>query len=224
MEIDSKKYAAVQQTYQQYYDSTAVHREFFLVDLVLFLVPEQPHNLSVKWARARVVVERLSVQKYKVSWPFEHPTFQAYHVNSLKKFYEWHAKQLTMQAEHVSFEEPFNLLAKCQQDCSLASVVLSPDLIEEQADQLYAMLQECVPIFTSKPECTNLIEHSIKTRDACPVALCPYRISGTHGKDIAAEFQDMLDLDIIKPSSGVWAAPVVLISKKDGSIRFCVDY
>ncbi|CAF1141810.1 unnamed protein product, partial [Brachionus calyciflorus] len=57
-----------------------------------------------------------------------------------------------------------------------------------------------------------------------PIFLRPYRISIKEGEFIRKEIQSMLDNGIIEVSTSPWSAPVVLIPKKDGSKRFCVDY
>jgi hypothetical protein len=36
--------------------------------------------------------------------------------------------------------------------------------------------------------------------------------------------QKLLDVEVIEPSNSPWASPPVLISKKDGSLRYCLDY
>ena len=41
---------------------------------------------------------------------------------------------------------------------------------------------------------------------------------------MAAEIQEMIDLDVIEPSISPYSSPVVLVPKKDGSVRFCIDF
>ncbi|XP_064470070.1 uncharacterized protein LOC135384814 [Ornithodoros turicata] len=68
------------------------------------------------------------------------------------------------------------------------------------------------------------VHHRIDTGTSPPVRQRPYRVSASERAVIEKEVSDMLSRGIIQPSSSPWASPVVLVTKKDGSIRFCVDY
>ncbi len=51
-----------------------------------------------------------------------------------------------------------------------------------------------------------------------------YRTSPVLRKEIDNQVQKLLDADLIEPSHCPWASPVILVRKKDGSYRFCIDY
>ena len=65
--------------------------------------------------------------------------------------------------------------------------------------------------------------HKIETGDHLSVRLPPYRTPMVHREVIGHMVQEMQDKGIIQPSVSLWASPIVLVPKKDGSLRFCVD-
>lgn len=75
------------------------------------------------------------------------------------------------------------------------------------------------------PPATTLgVEHHINTGDAAPVRTRPRRYSRSEHGVIDGEVDQMLHDGVIEESTGAWGFPVVLVRKKDGSVRFCVDY
>ena len=74
------------------------------------------------------------------------------------------------------------------------------------------------------PGRTTLVQHDIPTGDAVPIRLPPYQLAHHSQEVVREEIRTFLDQGIIRPSKSPWAAPIVLVKKKDGTQRMCVDY
>ncbi|GJU69405.1 putative reverse transcriptase domain-containing protein [Tanacetum coccineum] len=59
---------------------------------------------------------------------------------------------------------------------------------------------------------------------AAPVARAPYQLAPTEMKELSEQLQELSDKGFIRPSSLPWGDPVLLVKKKDGSFRMCIDY
>jgi hypothetical protein len=57
-----------------------------------------------------------------------------------------------------------------------------------------------------------------------PIAKRPYRMAPTELAELKLQIADLQQKGYICPSSSPWGAPVLFVSKKDGSMRMCIDY
>jgi len=64
----------------------------------------------------------------------------------------------------------------------------------------------------------------VRNARARPVRFAPRRAGHTAREAETAEVKRQLDADVIEPTSSEWGFPVVLVPKKDGTLRFCADY
>ena len=104
---------------------------------------------------------------------------------------------------------------------------LPTSLSESEKERVVSLLISFSDIFkgpTQPLSGTDIVEHTIDTGDATPIKLPARRVPLKKKPIIDAEVKQMLDDGVIKPSNSPWAAPVVLVTKSDGSIRFCIDY
>src|SRR5207248_5246400 len=71
---------------------------------------------------------------------------------------------------------------------------------------------------------TAVTKHAIDTGGYRPIKQPLRRHPFVHVAEIDRQVKDMLDQDVIEPSSSPWASDVVIVKQKDGSLRFCIDY
>ncbi|GFX11654.1 hypothetical protein TNCV_4361861 [Trichonephila clavipes] len=61
-------------------------------------------------------------------------------------------------------------------------------------------------------------------KDDIPVYQPARRLSFSENQDVNKQIDEWLEQGIVRPSSSEYASPIVLVKKKDGTTRLCVDY
>ncbi|UYV82801.1 hypothetical protein LAZ67_22000913, partial [Cordylochernes scorpioides] len=101
---------------------------------------------------------------------------------------------------------------------------INENLSPKEQKELKQVLERYGDLFSSRLGRTNLAKHRIDTEDAKPIKHKPYRVSAKERDIIKEQIDEMLTEGIIRPSSSPWSFPVILVKKRDGKYRFCVDY
>ncbi len=107
-------------------------------------------------------------------------------------------------------------------------IIFNNELSKEEQHQLNELLKEFEDIISidENPKLgrTEIIKHEIRVTET-PIKGRSYPVKDNKRKKwMKKEIERMLKDGIIKKSKSPWVSPVVLVSKKDGSIRFYVDY
>ena len=102
-----------------------------------------------------------------------------------------------------------------------------PELDVSQQTEVYTMLANYKSVSSSGETDIGyaaVTEHHIKLTNDTPIFQRPHRFLYPVADEIEHQCQELNSLDIIEPSISPWSSPVVPVSKKDGSIRMCIDY
>ena len=97
----------------------------------------------------------------------------------------------------------------------------------EQRDRVRAVVEKYSFLFAMNSldlGQTDLVKHHIQLDNYTPIKDRYRRIPPPHQyEEVRKHLQEMLDIGAIRRSNSPWASPVVLVHKKDGSLRFCID-
>ena len=100
-------------------------------------------------------------------------------------------------------------------------------LTATEKDELHQLLCQFSDLFSTGSNdlgCTELVRHEIHTGDAKPIRQPPRRLPLARREEAENILSEMREQGVIEPSASAWSSPVVLVRKKDGSTRFCIDY
>ncbi|VDI14168.1 Hypothetical predicted protein [Mytilus galloprovincialis] len=120
------------------------------------------------------------------------------------------------EAENIAVRLDAVHMADRSRNCNVKAVG-----VETETNDLSKKIRRDVTGYSRN---TSIVEHTIDTGDAKPIKLRPYRIPLSKKLDAEEEIRKMAEIGIIEPSSSAWCAPIVMVTKKDGSIRFCCDF
>jgi hypothetical protein len=91
----------------------------------------------------------------------------------------------------------------------------------KNAKHLYNFVSHCIFDWDNNTiGYTNLIKHKITIKeDTMPISHRPYRLSPIETDHLQKELDKYCNLGVIAPSNSPWAAPVILVKKKNGEYR-----
>ncbi|UYV82076.1 K02A2.6-like [Cordylochernes scorpioides] len=130
-----------------------------------------------------------------------------------------------IDGDNDDFEKNENI---CPEDLDKLVTLIDTDISNEDRVRMLDVLRRYIDVFEFQK--ANLktsslkVKHCIVTGDHAPIKQRPYRVSPKERSIIQTEVDKMLKQGIIEPSDNPWSSPVVLVKKKDGTWRFCVDY
>ncbi|RXN12176.1 Transposon Ty3-I Gag-Pol poly [Labeo rohita] len=106
----------------------------------------------------------------------------------------------------------------------IRDAVSKAQLSTDGKQQLLQILESNPRVCTHRTGRTDVLQHRIYTTCQVPIKQRPYRLSPVKQQAMEEQLEVMLKEGIVEPSHSAWASPVVLVPKKNGNLKFCVDY
>ena len=221
--------------YKTYFDLKSCKRKLKVNDEVLLLVPDKQSKLQLSWIGPYKVLERQGPVDY---WIDVNGKRKLYHINLLKRYFRRSNVNLLHVADQgydqlypeyvnkvsVVEEEDFEELSVEVIDCNKTECNIGHGLTVSQKQDLSSLCKKYECVFSDIPGKTTALEHKIRVNTNKPFSRKYYPVPAHLTKAFDDEVNNLLSLGIIEPSSSNYSSPALLVKKKEGSYRLCVDY
>ena len=226
-----------QKRYKRHYDRKAKPRRLEVGDRVLILLPTDSNKLLMQWRGPYTVESRVGANDYRVKMGSKTKT---YHINMLKKYISREPEGnmvpvddtdgATVAVAGVIHQDVDPELGEVpdlegyRQREGVRDVKLGDELPEDQRRVLKDLVRRYPDVFTDMPGETDVIQHQIRLTDDTPIRCKPYPLPYAMREELRNEVDTMLGMGVVRPSTSPYASPIVMVKKKDGSNRVCVDF
>lgn len=136
----------------------------------------------------------------------------------------------TISGQHIVTEDPESDSDPSDTNFSLSEIgvdLKESILSEPEKDKASLIFEKWQGIFSRGPldlGHTDLVKHTIKLTDDTPFKEPYRRISPAMIEEVREHIAEMLAAQAIRPSSSPFSSNVVIVRKKDGSLRLCIDF
>ncbi|XP_071487443.1 uncharacterized protein [Diadema antillarum] len=237
-ELAKEELSKASRKYKKHFDVKTKERRFECGDKVLLLLPTTRNKLQMQWRGPFEIVQRIARDDYRLLVNGKERT---YHANLLKRYIGREDEKVDdlenenqgqLEANYVSVVDdqvdddgsvPLSF-PSIEASESVHDVKCSDELDEEKMKEVKSLLLEFSDVMTDVPGRTDIIEHAIELKTNEPIRSRPYPVPRSLKETIREEVNTMLRMGVIERSTSPYASPVVLVKKKDGKNRFCVDY
>ncbi|KAL5020837.1 hypothetical protein ScPMuIL_002080, partial [Solemya velum] len=146
--------------------------------------------------------------------------------NKTNKFYNLRRGSVVGRCTVIGTEDICTVINE-KTDQGIGDIEKEVKVPREHRKQVLGVIRKNKDLFAKKDTelgQTSTVTMKIDTGDHPPIKMRPYRVPLHKRKIIESAIDDMLEAKVIERSRSPWAFSLVVVKKKDGSDRMCVDF
>jgi transposase InsO family protein len=206
--------------------------ESFVVNRMVMFEPDNTDRNGIFWTRSvsevgaepKMLVKAINVSDHNVTISKENCLGIVHPVEQIDNNEDCYVESKTIEQ---SSEKRHLTISEDETWSKISELNFGSQLTKEEIDKFKEMIFKYRHVFSwcdydiGK---TNVMKHGIDTGDARPIKSHAYKQPAHLRTEIDKQIEEMLEHGIIEPSKSPWASPIILVKKKNGQYRFCIDF